>query len=67
MKAEYDFTNSQPNPFAKKLRKPVTIRLDVDVVDYFKKEADRTGIPYQNLINLYLGQCAEEEKKISFI
>lgn len=66
MKAEYDFTNSKKNPYAKKLRKPVTIRLDVDVVDYFKQEATRTGIPYQNLINLYLGQCAEEKKQLSF-
>lgn len=50
---------------AKRVRKPVTIRLDTEVVDYFKAEADRTGIPYQNLINLYLLQCAEEGKTVT--
>lgn len=50
---------------AKRERKPVTIRLDTEVVDYFKAEADRTGIPYQNLINLYLLQCAQEGKTVT--
>lgn len=51
---------------AKKERKPVTMRLDLDVIDYFKAEADRTGIPYQNLINLYLQECVAEGKTLRF-
>ena len=66
LREEYDFSGSRPNPYAKKLRKPVTIRLDVDTVDYFKQEAERTGIPYQNLINLYLSQCAAEKRHLVF-
>lgn len=66
MKAEYDFTNARPNPYASKLRRPITINIDTYAIDYFKRESDRTGIPYQRLINLYLVECAREEKKISF-
>lgn len=51
---------------AKKERRPVTMRLDLDVIDYFKAEADRTGIPYQNLINLYLQECVAEGKTLRF-
>ena len=54
MKKEYDFTDGIKNPYAKKLRKQVTINLDVDVIDYFKKKSAECGIPYQTLINLYL-------------
>ena len=59
MRAEYDFTNSKPNPYAKRLCRPVTMRIDVEAIA-------RTGIPYQNLINLYLVQCAEEKKVLAF-
>jgi predicted DNA binding CopG/RHH family protein len=52
------------NPYAKFLKKQVTLRLNVEVVDYFKKLADETGIPYQNLINLYLQDCASSQKKL---
>lgn len=66
MKAEYDLTNAKPNPYIEKLRRPVTLNLDTYAVDYFKREADRTGIPYQRLINMYLVQCAREEKRVEF-
>ncbi len=66
MKAEYDLTNARPNPYIEKLRRPVTMNLDTFAIDYFKREADRTGIPYQRLINLYLVQCAREEKRLTF-
>ena len=52
------------NPYAKFLKKQVTLRLNVDVVDYFKKLADETGIPYQNLINLYLQDGTRSKKKL---
>ena len=66
MKAEYDLTNARPNPYIDKLRRPVTMNLDAFAIDYFKREADRTGIPYQRLINLYLVDCAREGKKLVF-
>ena len=64
MKAQYDFSKSRPNPYAKKLKKSVTIRLGVDVVEYFKAMAEKTGIPYQSLINLYLRDCAQRHRKL---
>ena len=66
MKKEYDFSEmkSRKNPYASKLKKPVTIRLGEDVITYFKDMADDTGVPYQNLINLYLRDCAAQHKKI---
>jgi len=65
MKKEYDFSKmkGRRNPYAKKLKKQITIRLGVDVIDYFKDLARETGIPYQNLINLYLRECVVEGKK----
>ena len=67
MREEYDFSNSVANPYVKKARKQVTMNLDVDVIDYFKAQGAETGIPYQRLINLYLSQCAAEDKKLAFV
>ena len=64
MRNEYDFSKSVKNPYAKHLKKQVALRLGVDVIDYFKKLADETGVPYQNLINLYLRDCAHSQKKL---
>ena len=51
------------NPFVSHLKKQVTIRLGVDVIDYFKALADETGMSYQNLINLYLRDCVSSNRK----
>jgi len=67
MKAEYNFSNAIRNPYIKKGKKAVTIRLENDVVDYFKAMSSETGIPYQNLINLYLRDCAEHSRKLSLV
>ena len=64
MKKHYDFSKSKPNPYIKKAKRQVTIRLDVGTVVYFKGMAARAGIPYQNLINLYLRDCAAERKRL---
>lgn len=64
MEEEFDFENSKPNPYAERLRKPVTMNIDVEIIEYFKAESKRTGIPYQNIINMYLLQCVEEGKHI---
>ena len=63
MRSEYDFSKSRKNPYAKSLKRPVTIRLDVAAVDYFKQTAVELGIPYQNLINLYLRDCAVQKRR----
>lgn len=66
MKDEYDFSTmtARKNPYAARLKKPVTIRLDDDVITYFKDMAEDSGVPYQSLINLYLRDCAAQHKKI---
>ena len=63
MRSHYDFSQSRPNPYAKKLKKSVTIRLGVDVIEYFKTLSTKSGIPYQSLINLYLRDCAQQQRK----
>lgn len=67
MRTEYDFTKAVRNPYTKKEKRAVTIRLEKDVVDYFKTMSSETGIPYQNLINLYLRDCAEHSRKLSLV
>ena len=66
MKKEYDLSKmrSRKNPYASKLKKPVTIRLSEDVIDYFKEMAEESGVPYQSLINLYLRDCASQHRKV---
>jgi uncharacterized protein (DUF4415 family) len=63
MRHNYDFSNAQQNPYAKRLKKQITIKLEEGTIDYFKSLAAETGIPYQNLINLFLRDCAEQHKK----
>jgi len=65
MRKQYDFSNARPNPYAKRLKKSVTIRLDEPTIAYFKTLAGRSGIPYQTLINLYLRDCAVTQKKLA--
>ena len=65
MRKEYDFTNAKPNPYIKKLRKQISIRIDMDTINFFKKMAEETGITYQNLINLYLADCVVHSKKLN--
>lgn len=66
MKAEYDLARmkSRRNPYASKLKKPVTMRLSEDVVAYFKNMAADAGVPYQSLINLYLRDCVTQHRQI---
>ncbi len=66
MKSEYDFSSmkARKNPYASKLKKPVTMRLSEDVVTYFKDMAMEAGVPYQSLINLYLRDCVAHHRKV---
>ena len=64
MRKEYDFSEGKKNPYAKRLKKQITIRLEEPTIDYFKDLAEELGIPYQSLINLYLRDCAQSAKKL---
>ena len=66
MRTHYDFLNmkGKKNPYTKHLKQPVTMRLDKDSIAYFKVLAEESGIPYQTLINLYLRDCASNERKL---
>lgn len=66
MRDEYDFSESSPSPYAGRVRRRVTINIDAGTVDYFKEESRRTGVPYQTIINMYLGECAREKKHLAF-
>jgi len=63
MRKEYDFLRSRKNPYIKKLKKQITIRIDVETIEYFKELSEETGISYQNLMNLYLEKCAKQNLK----
>jgi predicted DNA binding CopG/RHH family protein len=65
MRKRYDFSKARPNPYAKRLKKQITIRLDVPTLDYFKGLSEEVGVPYQTLINLYLQECAASGKRLS--
>jgi predicted DNA binding CopG/RHH family protein len=67
MRKSYDFSKSVPNPYAQKLKKQITIRLDEDTIAYFKNLAEQKGIPYQNLINLYLRDCAQSHRELNMV
>ena len=64
MRDNYDFSNGIKNPYADRLKKQITIRLDDQVIDYFKNMAEETGMPYQNIINYYLLDCVKEKKHL---
>jgi uncharacterized protein (DUF4415 family) len=63
MKNNYDFSQSKKNPYLKKLKKQISIRINIDTIDYFKDLSEKLGIPYQNLMNDYLSDCAKKHIK----
>ena len=67
MREEYNIENLNPrkNPYSNRLKKQITINIDVSTISFFKELAQDTGIPYQTLINLYLADCAENKRKLS--
>lgn len=67
MKKEYDLSKmkSRKNPYAKKLKKQITLRIDPDVIEYFKEMSVKTGVPYQSLINMYLQDCAKSGRELN--
>ena len=67
MRKEYNIEELNPrkNPYTNRLKKQVTMYIDSDTVDYFKKESKKSGLPYQTLINLYLSDCASKKRKLN--
>jgi predicted DNA binding CopG/RHH family protein len=63
MRSEYDFSQSRKNPYANQLKRQITIRLDITAVNYFKDLSAELGMPYQNLINLFLRDCAMRKRR----
>ena len=66
MRSNYDFSKARKNPYAKQLKKQITIRLDWETIRYFKSLAAQTGVSYQTLINLYLRDCAAGKHKLKW-
>ena len=64
MRAEYDFSKARKNPYANRLKKQITIRVDEEAIEYFKSLSEDMGVPYQSLINLYLRDCAVTHRKL---
>jgi len=65
MREEYDFSKARKNPYMQKEKKQITIKLNTEVIDYFKNQSDQSGIPYQTLINLYLTDCVVNDRKLN--
>jgi uncharacterized protein (DUF4415 family) len=63
MRKEYDFSSATPNPYAKQLKRSVTIRLDARTIEYFRHLSAELDVPYQTLINLYLRDCADTGRR----
>lgn len=66
MPSEIDFSESSPNPYADHVRRRITINIDSENIDYFKAESERTGVPYQTIINMYLTDCRKQQKHLVF-
>jgi uncharacterized protein (DUF4415 family) len=64
MRKHYDFSKARKNPYARRLKKQVTLRLDASTLDYFKRLGSDNGIGYQTLINMYLRDCAAQGKRL---
>ena len=69
MREEYDINNLNPrkNPYAKKVKKQITINISTEAIEYFKSQSAKNGIPYQTLIDLYLVDCANNKKTLNLI
>ena len=64
MREKNEFSKAVKNQYTRKAKKQITINIDSDTIDYFKDQSESYGIPYQTLINLYLSDCAKEQKKL---
>lgn len=67
MRKHYDFSKGRPNPYARRLKRQITLRLDEATIMYFRSLSEETAIPYQSLINLYLRECAASKKHLRLV
>lgn len=69
MREEYDIKNLNPrkNPYTKVQKKPITMKVSVTTIDYFKEMSEEVGVPYQTLMNFYLDECVREKKRLQFV
>lgn len=69
MREEYDIKTLNPrkNPYAKNMKKPITMNVSVSTINYFKSLSEESGIPYQTLMNYYLDECVRQKKKLQFV
>ena len=69
MRAEYNISELNPrkNPYASKLKKPITMNVKIPTINYFKSLSEETGVPYQTIMNFYLDECAKNKKKLQFV
>ena len=65
MRKEYDFSKAKKNPYARRLKRQITLRIDEPTIEYFRSLSEASGIRYQTLINLYLRDCAVQRRKLS--
>lgn len=66
LEKEFDFSKAIKNPYAKNLKKTITINLDESIISYFKKESSNVGVPYQTLINMYLRDCIVNNRHLAW-
>ena len=74
MKKNYNFSKmKQSRPKALKhlhadvtkgLKKPISIRLEEETIEYFKEQAEQTGLKYQTVINMHLNRIAKAKGKL---
>lgn len=67
MRDEYDFSGARKNPYVKKLKNQITIRIDAKNLAYFKALSEEMNIPYQTLINSFLSDCVAKKLKPSTV
>jgi len=65
MRKEYDFSKAKKNPYARRLKRQITLRIDEPTIGYFRSLSEATGIRYQTLINLYLRDCAVQRRRLT--
>lgn len=64
MKKEYDFSNATRGPVVAPIGKTrITIYLDDDVIQEFRKQAEKSGKGYQTLINEALKTALGKKEK----
>jgi uncharacterized protein (DUF4415 family) len=65
MRKSYDFSKATRNPYAKRVKRQLTIRVDDATIEYFRKLAEEVSVPYQTLINMYLRDCAASRRRLA--